>query len=90
MSVGLEFRRRLSHRRLVIFLVVLSQVVPVRDGLVGAAEDGARARAVGLADEALAFERVAEDFARGATQVLKLSQNFSLRYDEGRSRVTPS
>src|SRR5437763_13166445 len=58
MSIGLEFRRRLSHRRLVIFLVVLSQVVPVRDGLVGAAEDGARARAVGLSDEALAFERV--------------------------------
>ena len=43
---------------LIIFLVVLPQVVPVRDRLVGSAEDGARARAVGLADEALAFERV--------------------------------
>src|SRR2546423_5089178 len=43
---------------LIIFFVALSHVVPVRDRLVGSAEDGARARAVGLADEALAFERV--------------------------------
>src|SRR5437588_13096127 len=54
----LNVRLQFSLRQLVIVFVVFPQVVPVRDGLVGACEDWARARAVGLADEALAFERV--------------------------------